>query len=114
MVVPGFHQPTTATAYVQLTVQHTTNCLPTSRPRLPLRRVRFRPRCVNTFCVTDTTALAKYQAKGCEIIRFSPADVAAARPKAMAAWRTATKGDALTTKILDSQVAFMKELGLLA
>ena len=57
--------------------------------------------------------LPKYQAKGCEIVRFSAAEVAAARPKAMAAWRTATKGDALATKILDSQVAFMRELGLL-
>ena len=64
--------------------------------------------------VSDATVLAKYEAKGCEIIRFSAADIAAARPKAMAAWRTATKGDALATKILDSQVAFMKELGLLA
>ena len=64
--------------------------------------------------VSDAAVLAKYQAKGCEIIRFSAADIAAARPKAMAAWRTATKGDALATKILDSQVAFMKELGLLA
>ena len=64
--------------------------------------------------VSDATVLAKYQAKGCEIIRFAAADVAAARPKAMAAWRTATKGDALATKILDSQVAFMKELGLIA
>mgnify|MGYP006977459470 FL=1 len=32
----------------------------------------------------------------------------------MASWRAATKGDALASKILDSQVAFMKELGLLA
>lgn len=63
--------------------------------------------------VNDATVLAKYAAKGCEIIRFNPADVLAARPKAMAAWRTATKGDPLATKILDSQIAFMKELGLL-
>jgi len=63
--------------------------------------------------VNDATALGKYAAKGCEVIRFNPADVAAARPKAMEAWRAATKGDALATRILDSQVAFMKELGLL-
>ena len=58
-------------------------------------------------------ALAKYRGKGCEIIHFDAADVAAARPKAMTAWRAATKGDALATKILDSQAAFMKDLGLL-
>src|SRR5690606_38388270 len=59
------------------------------------------------------TVLAKYQAKGCEVIRFAAADVAAARRKAMEAWRAATKGDAVATRVLDSQVAFMKELGLL-
>ena len=64
--------------------------------------------------VNDAAVLSKYQAKGCEIIRFSAADVAAARPKAIEAWRAATKGDALAGKILDSQIAFMKELGLLA
>jgi hypothetical protein len=52
--------------------------------------------------VNDASVLAKYQAKGCEIIRFSAADVAAARPKAMEAWRAATKGEALAGKILGS------------
>jgi hypothetical protein len=28
-------------------------------------------------------------------------------------WRTATKGDALATKALDSQITLLKELGLL-
>jgi len=31
----------------------------------------------------------------------------------MEAWRAATKNNPLAVKILDSQVAFMKELGLL-
>ena len=62
----------------------------------------------------DVTVLAKYRAKGCEIINFAEADIAAARPKAETGWRAATKGDALATKILDSQLAFMKALGLIA
>ena len=41
------------------------------------------------------------------------ADVLASRPKAVAAWRTATKNDPLATKALDSQIAYMKELRLL-
>ncbi len=113
VVVPGFHQPTTATAYVANRAAH--DKLPADfKAALAIAAREISASLRQHILVTDTTALAKYQAKGCEIIRFSPADVAAARPKAMAAWRTATKGDALATKILDSQVAFMKELGLLA
>jgi hypothetical protein len=62
---------------------------------------------------SDADALTKYKAKGVEIIRLSDADVLASRPKAVAAWRTATKNDPLATKALDSQIAYMKELRLL-
>jgi TRAP-type mannitol/chloroaromatic compound transport system substrate-binding protein len=113
VIVPGFHQPTTATAYVANRGAY--DKLPAEfKAALAVAAREVSSALRQHILVNDTIALAKYQAKGCEIIRFSAADVAAARPKAMAAWRTATKGDALATKILDSQVAFMKELGLLA
>jgi hypothetical protein len=63
--------------------------------------------------VSDVAALAKYRAKGVEIIQLAESDVLAARPKALTVWRTATKGDALATKALDSQITLLKELGLL-
>ncbi len=113
VVVPGFHQPTTATSYVanraaydKLPAEHKVALAVAAREVSAALRQHI--------LVNDASALRKYAAKGCEIIRFSAADIAAARPKAMAAWKTATKGDALATKILDSQVAFMKDLGLLA
>lgn len=113
VVVPGFHQPTTATSYVanrgafdKLPPEHKAALAVAAREVSAALRQHI--------LVNDAASLQKYAAKGCEIIRFSAADIAAARPKAMAAWKTATKGDALATKILDSQVAFMKELGLLA
>lgn len=113
VVVPGFHQPTTATSYVANRAAH--DKLPAEfKTALAVAAREISAALRQHILVSDAAVLAKYQAKGCEIIRFSAADVAAARPKAMAAWRTATKGDALATKILDSQVAFMKELGLLA
>jgi TRAP-type mannitol/chloroaromatic compound transport system substrate-binding protein len=113
VVVPGFHQPTTATSYVANRAAY--DKLPAEfKTALAVAAREVSAALRQHILVSDATVLAKYQAKGCEIIRFSAADVAAARPKAMAAWRTATKGDALATKILDSQVAFMKELGLLA
>ncbi|WP_372657709.1 TRAP transporter substrate-binding protein DctP [Hydrogenophaga sp.] len=113
VIVPGFHQPTTATSYVAN--RGAFDKLPAEfKAALAVAAREVSSALRQHILVNDTIALAKYQAKGCEIIRFSAADVAAARPKAMVAWRTATKGDALAGKILDSQIAFMKELGLLA
>ena len=106
-------RPTTATAYVANRAAY--EKLPAEfKAALAVAAREISAALRQHILVNDTLALAKYQAKGCEIIRFAAADIAAARPKAMAAWRTATKGDALATKILDSQVAFMKELGLLS
>jgi hypothetical protein len=36
------------------------------------------------------------------------------RGQAVESWRKATKGDDLATRILDSQMSFMRQLGLLA
>ncbi|AOW14482.1 C4-dicarboxylate ABC transporter substrate-binding protein [Hydrogenophaga crassostreae] len=113
VIVPGFHQPTTATAYVAN--KGAFEKLPAEfKAALAVAAREVSSSLRQHILVNDASVLAKYEAKGCEVIRFNAADVAAARPKAMAAWRAATKGDALATKILDSQIAFMKELGLLA
>ena len=113
VIVPGFHQPTTATAYVANRGAH--ERLPAEyKAALQMAAREVSGALRQNILVNDAVALGKYAAKGCEVIRFNPADVAAARPKAMEAWRVATKGDALATRILDSQVAFMKQLGLLA
>jgi TRAP-type mannitol/chloroaromatic compound transport system substrate-binding protein len=113
VIVPGFHQPTTATSYVANRAAF--DRLPAdfkTALALAAREVSSALRQRNL--VNDAASLPRYVAKGCEIIRFDPAEMAAARPKAMEAWREATRRDALATKILDSQVGFMKELGLLA
>ncbi len=111
VIVPGFHQPTTATAYVANRAAY--DKLPADfKAVLGVAAREVSAALRQHILVNDSLVLTKYQAKGCEIIRFGAADIAAARPKAMTAWRAATKGDALATKILDSQVAFMKDLGL--
>ena len=113
VIVPGFHQPTTATSYVANRGAY--EKLPAEfKAALAVSAREISAALRQHILVSDATVLKKYEAKGCEIIRFSAADITAARPKAMAAWRTATKGDPLATKILESQVAFMKELGLIA
>lgn len=113
VIVPGFHQPTTATAYVANRAAHD-KLPPEFKAALAVAAREVSGALRQHILVNDAAALAKYAAKGCEVIRFRAADVAAARPKAMEAWRAATKGDALATRILDSQVTFMRELGLLA
>ncbi len=113
VVLPGVHQPTTATAYVANRGAY--DKLPADfKAALAVAAREVSGALRQHILVADVTVLAKYRAKGCEIINFDAADIAAARPKAMTAWRAATKGDALATKILDSQVAFMKDLGLIA
>lgn len=113
VILPGFHQPTTATAYVANKAAY--DKLPADfKAALAVAAREVSGALRQRILVNDASVLAKYQAKGCEIIRFAPADVAAARPKAMEAWRAATKKDPLATRILDSQLAFMKELALLA
>ena len=112
VIVPGFHQPTTATSYVANRAAYD-KLPPEFKAALAVAAREVSSALRQHILVTDTLALPKYQAKGCEIVHFNPAEVVAARPKAMAAWRTATKGDALATKILDRQIAVMKELGLL-
>jgi TRAP-type mannitol/chloroaromatic compound transport system substrate-binding protein len=113
VIVPGFHQPTTATAYVANRGAY--DKLPAEfKAALAVAAREISSSLRQRILVNDASVLGKYAAKGCEVIRFPAAELAAARPKAMEAWRAATRGDALATKILHSQIAFMKELGHLA
>lgn len=113
VILPGFHQPTTATCYVANRAAY--DKLPAEfKAALAVSAREVSGALRQHMIVSDVASLVKYRQKGCEIIQLDPADVAAARPKAVAAWRAATKNDPVATKALDSQMAFMKELGLLA
>jgi TRAP-type mannitol/chloroaromatic compound transport system substrate-binding protein len=112
VIVPGFHQPTTATAYVANRGAY--DKLPAEfKAALAVAAREVSGALRQHIMVSDATVLEKYKAKGCEVIRFPADEMNAARPKAMEAWKAATKGNALAVKIMDSQVAFMKQLGLL-
>lgn len=113
VILPGFHQPTTATAYVANRAAY--DKLPAEfKAALAVAAREVSGSLRQRILVSDASVLSKYREKGCEIIRFPDSEIAAARGKAMDAWKAATKNDALATRVLDSQVAFMKELGLLA
>lgn len=112
VVVPGFHQPTTATSYVAN--QGAYNKLPDAyKAALEVAAREVSSSLRQHILAQDALALQKFSEQGVEVIHLSPEIIANGRPAAIKAWRKAAGDDALANDILDSQIAFMKELGLL-
>jgi TRAP-type mannitol/chloroaromatic compound transport system substrate-binding protein len=112
IILPGIHQPTTATSYVANTAAY--EALPDSfKAALAVAAREISSALRQHNLVKDAEVIEKYRAKGVEIIHLDPGDVAAARAKAVESWKKATKGDALATRIVDSQIDFMGALGLI-
>lgn len=112
IILPGVHQPTTATSYVANTAAY--DALPASfKAALAVAAREISGSLRQRIIVQDTIVLDKYREQGVEIIQLDPADIAQARSKAVESWNKATKGDALATRIVESQTAFMQSLGLL-
>lgn len=113
VVLPGVHQPTTATAYVANRGAYE-KLTPDMKAALAVAARETSAALRQHILVQDAMVLEKYRAKGCTIHQLDPADILASRPKAMAAWDAATKDNALAKKILASQTDFMKRLGVLS
>lgn len=112
VILPGVHQPTTATSYVANSAAHA--ALPESfKAALAVAAREISGSLRQRIIVQNTQVLDKYREKGVEVIHLDQGDVAEARSKAVESWSKATKGDPLATKIVESQTAFMKALGLL-
>jgi TRAP-type mannitol/chloroaromatic compound transport system substrate-binding protein len=113
VVLPGVHQPTTATAYVANRAAF--DKLPNDfKAALGVAAREISTALRQHIMVQDVLAIEKYKAKGCTIHNLDLADITANRPKAVAAWTAATKDNALAKKILASQIDFMKKLGVLS
>jgi TRAP-type mannitol/chloroaromatic compound transport system substrate-binding protein len=112
IILPGVHQPTTATSYVANTAAY--EALPASfKAALAVAAREISGSLRQRILVEDTKVLDKYREQGVEVIHLDQGDVAEARAKAVESWSKATKGDPLATKIVESQTAFMKSLALL-
>ncbi|MEI2385455.1 TRAP transporter substrate-binding protein DctP [Breoghania sp. JC706] len=112
IILPGVHQPTTATSYVANKAAY--DALPEAyKAALAVAAREISGSLRQHILVQNTEVLGKYAEAGVQVIRLDPADVAAHRTKAVASWKKATKNDPLATKIVDSQIAFMQSLGLL-
>ncbi|MCB9960480.1 MAG: TRAP transporter substrate-binding protein DctP [Rhodospirillaceae bacterium] len=112
IILPGVHQPVTATAYVAN--QEAWDALPRSyQAALEVAAREISGALREHIMVQDGIALAAYEEAGVEVIYLDPEDVAAGREVAEGAWRAAAGDDELANRILDSQIAFMQQLGLL-
>ncbi|MCF6371032.1 TRAP transporter substrate-binding protein DctP [Rhizobium halophilum] len=112
IILPGVHQPTTATSYVANKAAF--DALPEEfREALATAAKEISDEYQENKTKTDQSALAAFKEQGVEVIELDEADVTQNRSKAVEAWRSAAKDDVLANKILDSQIEQMKELGLL-
>lgn len=111
IVLPGVHQPTTATSYVANAAAH--DSLPDSfKSALEVAAREISGSLRQRIIVQNSQVLERYRGDGVEFITLDPSDVAAAREKAVTSWQTAAKDDDLAMRILESQTSFMRSLGL--
>lgn len=113
IIMPGPHQPTTAASYVANQAAYT--ALPeTFKAALSAAAREVSAALRQHILVSDGQAIEKFKKQGVTISSFEPADIANARKTvAIDVWYGATKGNTLAKQIVDSQVAFLKQLGLL-
>ena len=112
IILPGVHQPTTATSYVANSAAY--DALPDNyKAALAVAAREISGSLRQRIIVQNSQVLDKYREQGVEVIYLDPADVAEARSKAVDSWKAATKEDPLATKIVDSQIDFMQSLGLI-
>lgn len=111
VVVPGMHQPTTATSYIAN--QKAYDALPQVYKDVLFVAAREASTAFNLYKVSQhPIMLQKFRDKGCTIIELDQDVRNAGRPIAEKVWRQTAEGNELAEKALDSQVKFMKQLGL--
>ncbi len=112
IVMPGPHQPSTATSYVAH--QGAYDQLPDPFKAALESAARETSAALRQhIMVADGKALAKFKDAGVEISQLDEDDVAEARAQVVETWKKATKDNDNAKKMLDSQMSFLKELGLL-
>lgn len=112
IAVPGFHQPTTATSYVANQAAY--DSLPDSyKAALEVAAREISSSLRQHILAQDAVALEAFAEQGVQITHLDPELIAQGRPTAMNAWRSAAGDDELANEILNSQIEFMQELGLI-
>lgn len=113
IVMPGPHQPTTATSYVAN--QRAYDALPAAyKTALAVAAREVSSALRQHIMVADGKAIAAFRSQGVEVTSLDTADVAENRKKVLEVWRQATNGEAIATEMVNSQISFMEQLGLLS
>ncbi|MEP1535443.1 MAG: TRAP transporter substrate-binding protein DctP [Paracoccaceae bacterium] len=112
LVLPGIHQPTTATAYVansgaynQLSEQH--------RAALALAAREVSGALRQDIMVSNAEYVGKFVKAGVEVIELDSQDVIDNRSKAIASWESAAGDDALAIEVMNSQRELMEDYRLI-
>lgn len=112
IIMPGPHQPTTATSYVAN--QKAYDALSEQFKAVLAAAARETSMALRQhILVSDGTALEEFKKQGVTISSLDPQDVANGRKQVVDTWRKATNDNPLAKEILDSQIEFMTQLGLL-
>lgn len=111
LVLPGFHQPSTATSYVANTRAY--DALDDQqKAALAVAAREISGSLRQNILVANGEYIAKFREAGVEIVDLDPQDVADNRAKAIDSWKKAASDD-LSTRMMESQVALMQEMRLL-
>ena len=112
LVLPGVHQPSTATAYVANTGAYS-KLDDQQKAALEVAAREVSGALRQNIIVDNGEYLKKYEEAGVEIIDLAEDDVAGARAKAVESWKKAAGDDDLAKRMMESQMALMTELRLL-
>lgn len=111
VAVPGMHQPSTATSYVANQAAY--DELPDAYKQVLYVAAREVAATFNYYRISqDPIVLNKFKEKGCTINELDREFRNSGRPIAQEVWKEAAKGNDLAERALESQVKFMRELGL--
>ncbi|HDR16528.1 MAG TPA: C4-dicarboxylate ABC transporter substrate-binding protein [Desulfobacteraceae bacterium] len=112
IILPGFHQPTTATCYVANL--DAWNELPDDIKAIVVAAAReASAEMFQQSLVQDMISLEKFKEKGCEVIYLPADEVKKIRLAAREVWEEYAAKNESARKIYDSQISWMKKLGLL-
>ena len=112
IILPGFHQPTTATCYVAN--MKAWNKLPKDIQAIVETAAReASAELFGLHLVKGIEALEKFKEKGCEVIYLPDSEIKKIRKVAIEVWEEYANKSETSRKIYDSQKKWMEQLGLL-
>lgn len=112
LILPGVHQPTTATSYVANTGAFS-NLSDQHRSALEVAAREVSGALRQDILVSNAEYLGKFKDAGVEIITLDDGDIAEARIQAVKSWKKVVGDDPLAKEVLTSQQELMRDFGLI-